>query len=298
MEIITLIEDSKHDEKLIEEFGLSLLIKTNGKNILFDTGSSENFIKNAKMLGMELQDIDFVVISHAHYDHSGGLKAFLQINDKSKVFFCESADGDYYSNTVTKLPYFLNILIYPLVHNSAYFSKYIGVDKTIFKNYSDRIEFIKSFKEIDKNIFAITDIIKTRPLAKGNKFLLSMQGDKIKPDEFKHELILTIKEDDGLVIFTGCGHSGLLNMVETVKNCFKDDNIKGIVGGFHLKFQPRKDSLAGKRKDIEFIAKELIRHNAAKVYTGHCTGNKAYTILKSIMKDRLDRIYTGNKIQL
>lgn len=298
MEITTLIENTRKDERLIEEFGLSLLIKTKNRNILFDTGASGNFIKNASVLGIDMQDIDFTVVSHAHYDHAGGLQPFFDMNQSAKAYLGKTADQDYYVSISAKTPTLLNLFVSPFISRSKAFSKYIGIDKNIFKNYLDRIIFVHDFMEIDTNIFLIGDIKKHYPLAEGNKFLLAAKEKQLDLDDFKHEILLVIMDDDGLVLFTGCGHSGLLNMIETVRLKLGDIPIKTIIGGFHLKLKVHEDSLAGRKEDIEFIADELIRHKIEKVYTGHCTGNKAYNILKSKLKNRINRLYTGLKIKI
>ena len=298
MEVITLIENTCEDDRLSEEFGLSLLIRTNDRIILFDTGASGRFIKNASVLGIDMQDIDFAVISHAHYDHSGGLMQFFNMNKSAKAYLGKTADQDYYANIGAKLPSLLNLFVSPFISRSKTFSKHIGIDKNVFENHSHRIHYVHDFTEIDPNIFLVTDIKKHHPLAEGNKFLLSQKEDRLDFDDFEHEVVLVIKENDGLVLFAGCGHSGLLNMIETVRQKLDSTPIKTIIGGFHLKLQVRSDSMAGSNKDIEFIADELMRHKVEKIYTGHCTGTKAYKILKNKLKNRLNRLYTGSVIKL
>lgn len=87
-------------------------------------------------------------------------------------------------------------------------------------------------------------------------------------------------------------------MIATVQTLFKGETIKAVIGGFHLKLQPERDNMAGTRKDIEFIANELINQKVQKIYTGHCTGGKAYSILRNELKERIAPLYTGNIIDL
>ena len=117
-------------------------------------------------------------------------------------------------------------------------------------------------------------------------------------DNFSHELILVIKEHDGIVVFSGCCHTGILNIIETVKDLFKDQTIKAIIGGLHLKLQPQKDNMAGAPKDIEFIATEIINHDIKRIYTGHCTGSKAYSILHNKLEERIALLFSGNVIDI
>ncbi len=298
MKVITLIEDTGNDDNLVNEFGLALFIESNGIKILLDTGRSDSFIKNSKVLGIDLNDINLVILSHAHFDHCGGLQDMLQTNSTAAVYMHEDAPNEYYGNIGAKLPLVLNYFIYPFVKNSIFFSKYIGLNQDVIKQYGNRIKLISKTEEISKNIFLITNISKTYPLSEGNKFLLSQKDGKLVPDDFSHELILVIKESDGIVIFSGCCHSGILNMLETVRNLFKDQVIKAVIGGFHLKFQPEKDNMAGTKNDIEFIANEFVKQKIGKIYTGHCTGSRAYSILSTLLKERIGPLLTGDTIHI
>ena len=298
MEITTLIENTKRDEMLNEEFGLSLHISFEGKNILSDMGVSNKFIKNAQYLGIDLSQVDLAVISHAHFDHGGGMEHFFKINQKAKVYVREKADGDYYASAAARLPFFIAPVLNPILSTYEGFTRYIGLNKEIIERYRERIEMINSNREIENNIFILTEIERKYPLAGGNMFLLEKKEGRLTRDEFSHELIMVVKENDSLVIFAGCCHNGLLNMIETVKKRFGDLRIKCIIGGFHLIFQPNKNRIAGKREDIEFIADELIKNNIEKIYTGHCTGLDAYDILSGRLGERLQPLYTGLKILL
>lgn len=298
MKIITLIEDTKKNENLINEFGLSLLIETNDLKILLDTGSSGSFIQNSKTLGVDLQEIDIVVISHAHADHGGGLHDLLQMNMTSIVYMHKESASKYYGNIGSKLPLLMNCFVHPFVSRSMVFSKYIGLDQDLFSKYEERIKYISKTEEVNQNIVLISDIPKKYPLPEGNKFLLTHDNGKLKLDNFDHELVLAIKESDGIVLFSGCCHSGILNILEAAKEYFCNLPIKCIIGGFHLKLQPEKDYMSGTKSDIDFIADEIVKHKIEKIYTGHCTGSKAYNILREKLKDRIEPLYTGCTIQL
>ncbi|MCK5541779.1 MAG: MBL fold metallo-hydrolase [Desulfobacterales bacterium] len=297
MKIITLIEDSKQDENLVNEFGLSLYIEVDGVKILLDTGTTGNFIKNTKNLGVDLEDVDFVIISHAHFDHGGGLDDTLETNKTAIVYMHEDCRNEYYGNIGAKLPPAINFFVHPFVKRSMVFSKYIGLNQQVLSKHKKRIKFISKTIEITKNVFLVTNISKKNPIPEGNKFILKQKNGRLELDDFNHELILVVKEEDGVVLFSGCCHSGLLNMIETVKKLFKDQSIKAVIGGFHLKFQPGKDNLAGTEKDIQDIAKELINQKIQRIYTGHCTGKKAYSVLEKVLKDRIGHLFTGAIIQ-
>jgi len=296
MKIITLVENNSADSRLKEEFGLSILIQCDSGTILFDMGASAQFAKNAVILGVDLTKVDCGVVSHAHYDHGGGLQTFLQLNTAAMVYVGKNFDGQYFSSA--RIPYFLEPLLYPMVARKTAFSKYIGIDRAVFTHHSDRLITIEDTQEILQNVFLLTNINVFHPRADGNKYLLEKDAEGLRCDSFSHELIMVIREADGLVLFTGCGHNGILNMLATVQKNFKNVPIKAVIGGFHLAQRPGRPGIAGKREDIAFIAHELLRYGVEKVVTGHCTGRDAGMILHEEMGEKLTIFSTGYSCNL
>jgi len=281
MEITTLIENSKEDESsaLLPEHGVSLFFQTEKHTVLFDTGKSDRFLKNAQNLGVPITDVDTLVISHGHYDHGGGLKVFLLENNHAKVYLKEEAISGYYAKR-------------------GFLKKYIGLDRTLIDTHRERFVFIKEDTEIDEGIFILSDIKDIHPRPSGNSFLYEKSGGKLILDRFLHELILVIREDGGLVVFTGCSHRGILNMIETVESSFKNTTIKGVLGGFHL-MNPIKNRMSESEDVVRNIGRTLLqKKNLEMVYSGHCTGDEAYSLLKVEMKKKLNRFSTGKVIEM
>ena len=160
------------------------------------------------------------------------------------------------------------------------------------------MEFIKNTTQIAADVYLITQIDKKYPQPLGNQYLYTQSKTGFERDTFNHELILVIKEDDGLVVFTGCAHSGVLNMIGTVVNLFPKQKIKAVVGGFHLVGLPVFNSIGGTKHDIEAVGRALAEYQVDRFYTGHCTGMKAYAILKRVLGDRLEHIPTGRCVNI
>jgi 7,8-dihydropterin-6-yl-methyl-4-(beta-D-ribofuranosyl)aminobenzene 5'-phosphate synthase len=298
VEIVTLIENTSRDPSLVAAHGLSLHIEAQGHCLLFDMGPSDAFLSNAGRLGVDVGGVDAAVVSHAHYDHGGGLAPFLAANRKAPVYLKVGADADYYGNIGSKLSPRLLGVIHPLVRYSPRFSRYIGLDKMVLQRHAERFKFVADHTLVYDNISLVTAFNCELPRPEGNKFLLQKTGDRLVPDSFAHELMLVIQEPDGLVLFTGCGHNGILNMLAAAKRLFADQPIKAVLGGFHLALQPGRPGIAGKPADIESVADALLQAGVDAVYTGHCTGEEAYGILKGVMGDRLGRLHTGARITI
>lgn len=279
MKITTLIENNNSNEKLKSEHGLSLYIETDENKILFDTGKTDLFIQNAHELNINLQEIDIVVISHGHYDHIGGLLHFLKINQKAKIFLKKE------------------------IFNYQYFSirkdqkKEIGYSPDLL-DYKDRFVFLESaFYYID-NLYFFANIDKIYLLPKGNEILFKQKDNKQTKDDFQHELIFAINSTNGLSVFCGCAHNGILNTISTVQRFLYNKKIKTVIGGFHL-IDSNEFVKTETNDEITFIATELKRiSNGVVYYTGHCTSSNAFNILQSVLGINLQKLEIGNEILL
>jgi 7,8-dihydropterin-6-yl-methyl-4-(beta-D-ribofuranosyl)aminobenzene 5'-phosphate synthase len=282
MKITTLIENRNSATKsdLVSEWGLSLHIEFNNHSILFDTGASGAFADNAEQLSVKIDAIDAAVLSHQHFDHGGGLERFLKLNPKAKVYLADAPIDERY----------IKIL--------GFFKKYIGLNKEIMTKYKDRFEVIRKPTEIFPDVFILPLIANTHPKPIGNKQLLVRKDGKLSLDDFSHEIVMAVKENGKLVIFTGCSHNGMLNMIDTVTKEFKGIPIKAVIGGFHLVVSPPFNFMAGTIKDVENLGKSILNYPVEMTYTGHCTGKKAFKVLKYVMGDRIKDIRTGSCFEI
>ena len=118
------------------------------------------------------------------------------------------------------------------------------------------------------------------------------------PDDFAHEIVMAVKEGGKLVIFTGCSHNGILNMVDTAASKFKGVPIKAVIGGLHLIGVPPLNFMGGTKSQVRGLARSMLDYPIEKTYTGHCTGTPAFKVLKSVMEERLIDISTGNCFEI
>jgi 7,8-dihydropterin-6-yl-methyl-4-(beta-D-ribofuranosyl)aminobenzene 5'-phosphate synthase len=279
--ITVLVENNTDNSKteLKASHGLSLYVENNNLTFLLDLGDKKIFHQNAKKLNIEIDNIDFVFISHGHYDHGGGLAHFLKSNQKAKIYLKPKAIKEKHFSR----------------KNSIYRDRSISC--SLLNEHSERFVFVERKTEIYKGIFMIPKIIQRFSLPQGNNSLFKESLGKMLPDDFDHEQILIIQDRKGLIVFSGCNHNGILNTMETVKHYFKNEPIKAVIGGFHL-YNPTLKAMAETTDEIKSIGLKLREYPVAKYITGHCTGIEAYSILKPILDKRLYHMATGMSITL
>jgi len=278
MEITCLLENNTTDPQLAPAHGLSFFIRTRTRTILFDIGPDNKFAENAKHLGVDLSKTDIAVLSHGHYDHGGGIPQFQKINSKTEIIMTRGAmEGRYYAR-------YLN-----------YNPKYIGLDTDAIDQ--SRCRFIDSDLALSEDLTIITDFSKKGFIPQGNSDLPKQQEDgQLIEDDFSHELALLIVEDGTSVLFTGCAHSGIGNMIDTTLTRTGRDHIDHVIGGFHLYNRITKATEPDNRLDI--LVNELSSHDGTTYYTGHCTGPDAPGYMSSKMARPIKVFATGARFEI
>ncbi|HUM56714.1 MAG TPA: MBL fold metallo-hydrolase, partial [Bacillota bacterium] len=264
MIIKVLAENTTESKNLGSEHGLSLFIRTKEHNILFDVGASELFYQNAEKLGVDISDIDYLIISHGHYDHGGGLKKFLEENTKAEIFLHKLAFEKYYARDLEGD------------------MKYIGLDQDLKTNR--KIVFTSDRFFISKGIQLFSNVMDKKICSISNSGLLMERNGKIVKDVFAHEQNLIIEEDGITLLLTGCSHNGIVNIIEHFYE-LKGSMPDYVIGGFHLFSRS-----TGGIEDAETIDKitEYLSGTKTKYYTCHCTGTEAFEKIKLIMGVKIE----------
>ncbi len=253
MKILAVVENTSKDN-LKAGHGLSLYIETKIHKLLFDLGpDGDLLLENANALGINLDEIDTVILSHGHYDHGGALGKFLEINNKAKV----------YAQSLAFEPHI------KIIDDKV---SYIGIDAKLKSH--EQVVCIDSDYVIDGELEVFTARDGVKCMSEANSTLYDNDGR----DKFYHEQNLIIK-GDGNTLIMGCGHSGIINILEKAKPY----NINLCVGGFHL-YNPTLKKTVSKEL-LDEILKELEEYSDVTFYTCHCTGIEAYEYLSNKMSN-------------
>lgn len=241
---LTVLCDDRLEKPLFAEHGFSLLVEKLGEAVtLFDLGSSDVFIKNAKLLGKDLSKVQNVVISHGHYDHAGGLKHLSALQKNFKVFIREEIFFPKYSG-----------------------ERFAGIEWANVQNLFNFVKVTSKVTQISDSMHVFgpagmqNDFEEPDP-----NFCIVKEGKKIR-DFFDEELNLVIDEGDGIILITGCAHRGIVNIVQEALELF-DKKIKLLLGGFHL--------YKASTQKIDLVVKKLSTYKIDNIMPYHCTGQLA-----------------------
>ncbi|MCP4118021.1 MAG: MBL fold metallo-hydrolase [Desulfobacteraceae bacterium] len=274
VEITTLVENTLGEHhQLRSEHGLSFLVKAGNATILFDTGASSRFIHNAELLAMDLKAVDQVLISHGHYDHSGGYKAFVD----------QAFNRD--ARLVVK-PGFFNKKYGVNGNHSEFLGNGFTREELVAAGVS--IEIVHDHvKEVAPGVFSVSGFERTCPMEQLNpRFRIERDGAEVI-DEFCDEQVMVVKSEKGLVVVLGCSHPGLINILNSIKGRFEED-IHGVIGGTHL-VEANQERL---EKTMDF----LLDQDIPVIGISHCSGGAdRLDYIKSRLGSRFFHNSTGTR---
>jgi 7,8-dihydropterin-6-yl-methyl-4-(beta-D-ribofuranosyl)aminobenzene 5'-phosphate synthase len=252
------------DRYFLAEPGISLYIEQGGKRILLDVGYSDIFMINAQKMNIDLRALDYVVLSHGHLDHTWGLDPLVRLYTESGI-----------EGIPHKKP---TILAHPL----AFFSKTDADIKEIGSLISQN-KLSKHFSvKLSKNPLWLTErMLFLGQIERNNDFECKkpigsiLKPDGAEPDYLYDDTALVYKSPQGLVIITGCSHSGICNIVEQAKRLCSEERVIDIIGGLHL-LDPSKEQLQG---TVEYMKKL----NPEQMHACHCTDLQSKIALSKVV---------------
>jgi 7,8-dihydropterin-6-yl-methyl-4-(beta-D-ribofuranosyl)aminobenzene 5'-phosphate synthase len=266
----TILYDAFGDKgDLKKDWGFSVLIEYSGKKILFDTGNNaQTFAENAKAMDVDLKDLDFVVISHRHGDHTSGLNYLLKVNPKVKIYTPAELFGVFGST----LPKGFYKSVDTLPKSMRYFN---GSEPEAFSSGSPWAEAnfvsVDSPTEVAPGIFLVPTV------------------SKVAGTLELRELTLAINTPRGLVLIVGCSHPGVEEILSAASAV--NSHVHMLLGGLHLVKTPDAE--------IERLATALHdKWKIDRIAPGHCTGEPAFAKLKQVFGDSYLYAGLGSRVDI
>jgi 7,8-dihydropterin-6-yl-methyl-4-(beta-D-ribofuranosyl)aminobenzene 5'-phosphate synthase len=252
---LKIVVDNEARDGLLSEHGFALWIEVDGITVLFDTGDKNGLLSNSSRMGLDLEQVDYLVLSHGHYDHTGGLPDLLRHNNHLRIY----------------------------CHAGAFLPRYSineGIAKPV-KMTAETMTSISSLPE-ERLFWVVKDLKLTENLGisgeipresvfetTGGPFYFDQDGKKA--DAIVDDMALWITTAKGLIICVGCCHAGIINTINHIKKISGEDRIHTIVGGLHL--------VNADENRLEETVKELQKINISQIIPCHCTGEQAHQLL-------------------
>lgn len=277
MKITVLLENATPSSRFVAKHGLSLLLEANGARVLFDMGPDGSFLDNARTLGVDAVHVDCAVISHGHYDHGGGLRAYLEASEAAQVdapiYVRRGAFAEHVSGTAEH-------------HHD------IGLDASL--DACPRLVPTDDMRLLGRGMMLFSGVGGAWPRPSSNGRLLERRDAGLVPDPFVHEQSLLVHEGDRYLLVSGCSHAGILNIMDRAET-LAGAPIDTVIAGFHLT-APSAGGVPD-ASSVREMARELARR-PTRYATFHCTGLDAYSILRDELGERIRYLYTGSSVEL
>lgn len=268
MRIITLVENTCGDSRCGAEHGLCLYVRTRRHTLLMDTGQTDLLLRNAAALHIDLSQTDTVILSHGHYDHTGGVLPLVSVCPDAEIYMRCGAQEPHYSG-----------------------DKYIGIDSRILS--LPHLHLSDKDTQLDDELFLFGGVTGNRARPSGNRTLTAERGGVRVPDDFAHEQNLVLTQDGRRWLLSGCAHSGILNILERyleLFGCAPDF----VVSGFHMM---KRDGVYSPEEEEEILqTAHALSRLPTVFYTGHCTGTAAFDLMKQVMGAQLIPLHSGSII--
>lgn len=270
-----LTDDRVRKKGYITEHGLSLWIEKDGTKILFDSGQTSVYCNNAVKQGIRLEEADYIVISHGHYDHCGGLLHFPENSRTKGIFVHQDAFRKKFATPNEDEPFFEVGLPFELSEHPW---------------LSDRIVPTKKPMYIGNGLLVSGEIPRTNSFEEVASDLYLEEEGKLVPDGMRDEQMLLIEDNGELALILGCSHPGIINSINYAKELFPDKKIKLLIAGMHL------EDISHTR--LQLTIEELIAADIRLLVPMHCTGLDAICAMKHSLGDRCRTLCTGDVIRI
>jgi 7,8-dihydropterin-6-yl-methyl-4-(beta-D-ribofuranosyl)aminobenzene 5'-phosphate synthase len=249
--LTVLVENSVHTRTLRAEHGLAILIESHGRRVLFDTGQTDLVLANAARLGHSLENLDAIVLSHGHDDHTGGLAAVCRQSPQARVFLHPAATAPKFSGNAAGPPRAIGL---PVAGQQA------------LATAGENVLFTPTHREVIEGVFVTGEIPRRTDYEDvGGRFFLDAAGQQ--PDPLWDDQALYFPTAEGLVVVLGCAHAGVVNTLLQIEALTGAERIHAVIGGLHL--------LNATPARLAATVEALRRRQVVLLVPAHCTGAAA-----------------------
>lgn len=275
MTVTSLVENHSYREDCGCIHGLALDIVTPLHHILFDMGPNSLLLENAEVLEIDLSTVDVAFLSHGHYDHGGGLEPFCRRNSRAEILVSPHAFEGHFAR-----------------EGEDYLD--VGLEDRLARKLSGRLRCFAG--QLDQELYVFDQVPERNYLTEASSTLLERgaEGTYI-PDRFLHEQNLIVAAEGQTVLFAGCAHRGIVNILRAAE-LLTGREMDWVFSGFHLT-NPGL-GIDEPRELVEAVGRELLARKKTRYVTGHCTGDGPYAILREMLGERLDLMATGRVFAL
>jgi 7,8-dihydropterin-6-yl-methyl-4-(beta-D-ribofuranosyl)aminobenzene 5'-phosphate synthase len=271
---ITILSENTagHDRGLLGEHGFSALVVSEGKQFLFDTGQGSAILNNMARLGLNVNDLDLIALSHGHWDHSGGLFDVISSRQKNIPVYC-----------------------HPDVFKERYYIKdekinFAGIPhpKTMLEAAGADFKFNSDVFLLANNVYLTGRVPMVNNYEVAATQLFTKVGGDLECDLVSDEQSMIIVGNNGLVVLVGCAHPGIINIIDYAKKITGVSKVQAVVGGTHLMFHAQ-DQITATISALSEISPSIIA-------TAHCTGMKANGLLQAHFLDNFVECKVGTRL--
>ncbi len=276
IQITTLSENTASGpSELLGEWGFSVLVETEAANILLDTGHGVAATYNADIIGVDINRVDKMVLSHGHHDHTGGLREVLRRMKKDIEI---TAHPDIWADKYGRF--------------QGQEAKYCGIpfQRSELENLGARFNLTKEPVEITENVMTTGEIPMVTEFEQAATNLFVKEDNKLELDLVLDDQALIIKTEPGLVIILGCAHRGVINTVYHAQKITEVEDIALVLGGCHL--------IGSNEEQINQTIAALKELEVQKIGVSHCTGMAATVMMAREFGDNFFFNNAGTQIKL
>lgn len=280
LKILVLAEDTvPYESPLLGQHGISFLLEAQtgqvSRRIVVDVGQNPEALRhNIRVLGVNPGDIDIVVITHCHYDHTLGIAALLSDIGRKDVPVVAHPDS-----------FRLNFITDPYLRHVGVMQ---GDEPSDIISKGGRLYLTRDPLQLMPGLSTTGEVPRVTDFEEVGISLYTIKNEKVETDNMLDDMSLVASvKGCGIVVITGCSHAGIVNIVRHAMAMCPGEKLDGVVGGFHL--------VEATDDRIERTAQELARLNPRWVAAGHCTGFRAQTVFATTLKDRFTPLSSGRE---